>query len=227
MTIEELALRAQGVKSASKTDLYVRAWMLLLVDAAARNGITPLSKLRIHRLIYLTNCLSPLYRLRPNDDRIVKYKRGPFYPALQWHLDRLVGQGLLAVQNINHFSDSDGAWMNADYRLNQRAVEVIGKLSPLHEIAALSRYILEVVNAYASLGDEVLDGIILGDLTYSDDRKAMGAIIDFSLDADNLSTQAAMSFSRLVTNPFLLSAGDELHLYVEYLDQARRLSVAG
>lgn len=221
MRTDELLFRPKGPSVATNGDLYTRSWVLLLVDASARNGITPISKLRLHRLAYLTNCLSPLYRIRANDERIVKFKRGPFYPVLQWHLDRLVGQGLLRVTHIQHFSDDQGFWMNADYAITKNGVSVIDQLSLLDEIVALAGYLLEVAKAYAARKDASLDEVILGDLTYDDSRRATGAVIDFSFPKNNLSAQAARSFGTLFRDPALISSEDKVHLYMEYLDRAR------
>ena len=219
METDEIILRARGPLVATKDDPYVRSWILLLVDATARNGLTPISKLRLHRLVYLTNCLSLLYRVRANDEGIVKYKRGPFYPVLQWHLDRLVGQDLLHVANVRHFRDERGYWMDANYTVGKLSGSVIAQLCELEEVDVLSRYLLEVTKAYASRKDESLDEVVLADLTYGDSRRAMGSVIDFSFPPDNLSAQGADSFSSLVADPAILSAGDKVHLYVEYLDR--------
>lgn len=226
MRTDDIRFRLHGPSIATNQNQYVRSWMLLLVDAAARNGISPISKLRLHRLVFLTNCLSPLYKIRSNDEQIVKYKRGPYYPVLQWHLDRLVGQSLLRILRIHHFEDQQGWWMDAEYSISRRGVDVIERLGQLEQVARLSDYLLEVAKAYASQSDDALDEVILGDLTYSDAKRALGAVIDFSFPADNLSTQAANSFSAFVRDPILVSAEDKVHLYVDYLDRIRAATKA-
>lgn len=217
MNSEGLLQRSRGPSVATRESLYVRVWMLLLVDAAARNGLTPISKLRLHRLAYLANCLSPVYGIRPNDERIVKYKRGPYYPVFQWHLDRLVGQQLLQLSKVRYFNDEYGAWMDASYAVAKRGVLLAHSIFATAEMKGLSEYLLEVAKAFAFRKDESLDGMALADLTYSDQRRAGGSVIDFSDPATNLSVLGAHSFVSLVRDPRLITEEDQIYLYMEYL----------
>ncbi len=221
-------LQIKPSQSARSSDLWVRSWVLLLLDATSRNGLSPISKLRFHRLVYVTNCLATLYSLDAADERIVKFRRGPFYPVLQWHLDRLVGQGILKISKIRYFTDLHGPWMDADYSLDRRAVGVVEALCAFDDLRALTQFLMEVVKAYAAQGDEGLDDLLLSDVTYDDQRRAMGAVIDFSKMRENLSAQAANSFAALVRDPRLVSLEDRVHLYVNYMDRVwRRSRVAG
>src|SRR5579863_4077016 len=179
MSADDFLDRVKGPEVAKAADPLVRSWVLLLLDAVTRNGLAPISKLRFHRLIYVTNCLSPVYGLRARDERIVKFRRGPFYPVLQWHLDRLVGQGLGRISNVRFFTDVHGPWMEAAYSLDRRAVSVVERLCSVEHLNALAGFLMEVTKAYAVRQDEALDDILLADLTYDDDRHAMGAVIDF------------------------------------------------
>jgi hypothetical protein len=219
--IQRVEARTRGPANAGRMDLRVRSWVLLALDSAARNGITPISKLRFHRFVYLTNALSPVYYVRAADERIVKFKRGQFYPDLQWHLDRIMAGGLVRISNIRHFDDENGPWMEADYRLAQRGIDVVERLFALEEMRRLSSYLQEVAKAYASHDEAVLDDLILADLTYADERRARGAVIDFSRSADNLSVRAADSFAALLREPHILSPSDRVHFYVEYMDRVR------
>jgi hypothetical protein len=212
-------VRARGPASAGRTDLRARAWVLLALDASARNGITPMSKLRFHRFIYLTNALSPVYDVQAADERIVKYQRGQFYPDLQWHLDRLMAAGLVRIANIRHFEDEDGPWMEADYRLGRPAIHAIERLVALDDMRALSTFLQEVAKAFANHQEDVLDDLILADLTYADARRARGSVINFSQPRDNLSVQAANSFMTITRDPRMISASDRLYLYVDYMDR--------
>lgn len=218
---EDLEVRARGPAVAGRVDLRSRAWVLLAMDAAARHGLTPLSKLRFHRFVYLTNALSPVYAVRAADQQIVKFRRGQFYPNLQWQLDRLMAEGLLRIGGIRHFEDEDGPWMEAEYRLAKRAIPVVVRILLLEEMKALSDYLQEVAKAFGSQDDATLDDLVLADLTYADLRRARGAVIDFSRPADNLSVKAANAFATHVRDPRQLSASDRVHLYVEYMDRLR------
>src|SRR5580704_18335291 len=94
-----------------------RVWLTYLLMAAYRTGLSPISKKRLHRLVFLSNCLAPLFVATPASAQIVKYKRGPFYPVVQWELDRLTAMGVLNVANIIYFRDKDGWWQEADYSI--------------------------------------------------------------------------------------------------------------
>jgi hypothetical protein len=193
--------------------------VLLALHAASRNGLSPLSKLRFHRLVYLTNALAPVYSLQASDEQIVKFRRGQFYPNMQWHLDRLMAEGLVKIEGVRHFTDDDGPWMDADYRLARPALSTIDAILELVEMRALSEFLQEVVKAYASQEEDILDDLALADLTYADMRRARGAVIDFSRSADNLSAMAANRFAVQVRDPRMLSPSDRVHLYVEYMDR--------
>lgn len=216
---DEFDIRAKGPAAITRSDPRARNWTLLLLDAAARNGITPISKLRFHRLAYLANGMSQVFGIAAADERIVKHRRGPFYPDLQWHLDRLVGQFLIRVTNVRHYKDVDGAWMDANYALHPRAVPVIETLCQLDAIAQIAAFHLEVARAYSAQDDLELDNIILKDVTYAYPGRATNAVINFSAKRDNLSARTANSFAALAPDPRALTVQDRINLYVEYIDR--------
>ncbi len=219
--VEDVAIRARGPATARRSDPLVRAWVLLLLDSTARTGLSPISKLRFHRLAYYTNCMARLFGLRPADERIVKFRRGPYYPTLQWHLDRLVGMSLAKISSVRHFTDSTGPWMDANYVITRRGVTVVNRACEVHTVRALADFLLELSKAYASQSDDALDDLVLADVTYENPRHGLGAVIDFRRLRDNLSVQAAESFARFASQPSALTVEDELHLYTEYLDRRR------
>lgn len=216
---DDLEIHAKGPATIERADPRTRMWTLLLLDAASRNGITPLSKLRFHRIAYLANGMSRVFGIRAADERVVKHRRGPFYPDLQWHLDRLLGQGLIRVAAVRHFTDGDGPWMDANYSMAARSVPIIKDLCRLESAANLAAFHLEVVRAYAAQEEEALDGLALSDVTYADMSRAANAVIDFSNKQDNLSAKMANSFARLTPDPRTLTIGDKINLYVEYIDR--------
>ncbi len=224
---EDITVRARGPVTAQRSDPFVRAWVLLLLDGISRTGLSPLSKLRFHRLAYLSNCMARLFEIRPADERIVKFRRGPFYPTLQWHLDRLVGTSLAQISAVRHFNDVSGPWMDATYSISRRGVAVVKALSEIQAMCALGSFLLEVSKAYASQNEEALDEILLADVTYDDPRHGLGTVIDFQQFRDNLSVQAAESFARFASVPQALTVEDELHLYTAYLDKRRQLGLVG
>jgi hypothetical protein len=81
--------------------LVSRVWLILLLDACERTGTAPLSVSRLHRLVYLANTLTPVYNLFVPDGYVLKYRRGPFFPAVHWDVGRLVAQGLVFAKNAH------------------------------------------------------------------------------------------------------------------------------
>ncbi len=49
-----------------------RVWLTYLLMATHRTGLTPISKRRLHRLVFLSNCLAPLFEATPASAQIVK-----------------------------------------------------------------------------------------------------------------------------------------------------------
>lgn len=219
---DELVTRARGPATATRADPRARSWVLLLLDAVSQVGLSPMSKLRFHRLTYYTNCLARLYGLGSADERIVKFVRGPFYPDLQWHLDRLAATGLARVSEVRHFVDDSGPWMDAKYAISRNGVDVVKTLLRLTSQLALANFLLEVSKAYAAQDDADLNDLLLSDVTYDDGRSGLGTVIDFSAARDNLSVQVAESFAELVRQPRMLTLEDRIHLYTEYVDRRGR-----
>jgi hypothetical protein len=116
-------------------DLGARMWLLLLLDAAERSGIAPVSVKRLHRLVYLANAMAPVYDLLTPDGYILKYKRGPFFPAVQWDIDRLSAQGLAQVSNSKRLEDELGWWFEANYSLTKLGMEAVDTAITLDESA--------------------------------------------------------------------------------------------
>jgi hypothetical protein len=218
---DELTVRAKGPASTRRADLGARTWILFLLDATMRTGLAPISKLRFHRLAYFANCLSRVYGLAAVDERIVKFRRGPYYPDMQWHLDRLVGQQLADISGVSHFTDDQGAWMDARYRINRRGVSTVDSLRTVTTLDALASFLLEVATAYASHADEALDELVLADVTYENQRHGLGVVIDFSRLRDNHSARTAASFAAIAREPRALTMEDRIHLYAEYVERRR------
>ena len=138
-------------------------WLTYLVMAAHRTGLAPVSKQRLHRLVFLSNCLAPLFEATPASAQIVKYKRGPFYPVVQWELDRLGAMGVVNVGKIIYTRDADGWWLDADYSVGPMARDVVSYCNGIEYGQRLEQYLVEVTTAFASLRDDLLDGVALRD----------------------------------------------------------------
>lgn len=197
----------------------------MLIEGAGRMGLSPISKRRIHHLVFIANALAELGMVQAIDERIVRFERGPYYPDAQWHLDRLVGQGLAAVQNIRYERHRDGRWLEADYSITTRGVQVTEQLRLLDEYRTIYRYGCEITRAFAELEDTWADEVVPTDLTYRDPLCSDETLIIFT--QENQSTSTARKFGSLVSVSELCTNFDQLALYLAYLEKVGLQRAAG
>jgi len=202
-----------------------RVWLTYLVMAVSRTGLAPISKQRLHRLVFISNCLAPLFEATPASAQIVKYKRGPFYPVVQWELDRLATMGVLTVSAIAYVKDEQGWWHSADYGAGSKARDVIAYCNGIDYGRRLDHYLTEVVTAFASLHDDVLDGVALRDENYARRGATLDSFIDFSTADRNLSVQTARDFKAVMPGGFAPSRKEELFLYLRFLEAVSKEAV--
>lgn len=202
-----------------------RVWLTYLVTAVARTGLAPISKHRLHRLVFLSNCLAPLFETTPASAQIVKFKRGPFYPTVQWQLDRLATMGVLAVSDISYTKDDKGWWQNAEYSVGPKARGVVEYCRGIEYGRQLDNYLTEVVTAFASLPDDVLDGVALRDENYARRGASTDSFIDFSTAERNLSVQTARDFKAVMPGGFAPSRKEELFLYLRFLEAVSKEAI--
>ena len=200
-------------------DPLTRGWFLLLLDACARMGVQPVSKRGFHHLIFMANALAPLLGANAVDQRIVRFEKGPYYPDAQYHLDRMLGVGLVRADKVHYEQFSDGRWLEADYYVTKRGIIVTQELLELSSASELWAFLLEVVRAYADIPDEIVDRVTPRDLTYGDPLRSERTLIDFFRAADNKSLQAAESFRDLFKLPGLCNGADQIALYIAYLER--------
>jgi len=193
--------------------------ILSLLDALAGAGVTPSSSRGLHELAFLANVLAPVFDLPPMDAVLLKRKSGPYYPALQQTIDRLVGQGIVEV--LNPYYELDEAdqrcRMVASYRLcREVATPALARYRVLFESEA--RFIDELAAAYSALSDQDQGHTVLSDARYADASVDDNNVIDFgqwvSIDK-NFSRNAAMAFAP----GYNLLPAERLYLYIDHLQQ--------
>jgi hypothetical protein len=203
-----------------------RAWLCYLVVAAQKAGLTPISKTRLHRLVFLSNCLAPLFQATPNSSRIVKYVRGPFYPVIQWELDRLATMGVLDISDLRYIKDGDGWWRNTSYDCGPFAVEITRQCNRLSYGQELEAYLVEVAFGYSSLNERVLEAVALKDANYNRPGLPMDSFIDFSEPERNLSVKLARSFANYTPQRLIPTRKEELFLYMRFLEAVAEVRAA-
>lgn len=198
--------------------------MLVLLAAAENAGISPLKIVRLHAFAYLSNVLAPVWKLHALDGKVLKRRGGPFYPALQHDLDRLVGIGLVKINGLGHVQDDEKRWrLEGWYRLNHEfSTAVLDHISTYEEECRLVLFIQELAFAISALSDEDLDKAVGEDATYADPLVSFGNIVDFDeWRRKNYSANAARRLGSLTSSGMPATPGEMLHLYVRHL--SRRL----
>lgn len=201
-----------------EANLRNRAWLLGLISLANRVGLRPLAKRDVHALVFLANSLSAIYEDQGVESRVIKHTHGPFYPDAQWDLDRMVGQGLLKISDVS-FTDDDGHWwMDANYETSP-AGESVHRGCLIEPMLGRSyRFLLELVNAFASLARDARDTAPLVDAIYSAPGHPNWAAIVFEDGQNNFSARTAMAFDELVGPDIRLAPKERLQLYFGYLE---------
>lgn len=196
-----------------------RVWLTFLLDATHRAGLTPLSKERLHRLVFLSNCLAPLFEATPTTAQIVKYKHGPFYPQVQLELDRLATMGVLTIGNLRYTHDEKiGWWVDADYGVGPLAAEIVAHCRRVEYGVRLSEYLNEVAAGFASLKGDALDQVALRDQNYDRPGASDDSFIDFSARDRNFSLQTARTFRTVLPAELVPTRKEELFLYMRFLE---------
>lgn len=207
-----------------RTLLSARMWLLTLLDGAERTGIAPLSVRRLHRLVYLANAMAPVYDLLTPDGYLLKFKRGPFFPAVQWDIDRLSVQGLATVSGASRKKDDLGWWFEADYSLSAMGMKAVDHAMQLEAIGEKAAFLREVARAFSAIlrqeasSEATADDALLADVTFK--HADAGGPIDFKVASENLSALAATTIGNTVGEGSSVGRRAEVHLYFRYLEQA-------
>jgi hypothetical protein len=196
--------------------------LLILLSAAEGAGISPMRILRLHAFAYLSNVLAPVWRLHALDGKVLKRRGGPFYPALQRDLDRLVGVGLVTISGLDHVRDDERRWrLEGWYRLHHDfSTPAMTQLSSYDEERQFVSFVQELAFAISALSDDELDKAVSEDATYSDPLVSFGNIVDFGeWRSKNYSANVAKRFEELVPSVAHATPGEMLHMYVRHLNR--------
>lgn len=207
-----------------------RVRIVTILDAAERAGLVPIRITQLHAAAYLSNVLAPVWQLVPLDGKLLKRRGGPFYPEIQYELDRMVGQGVVRISGVSHVLDELSGWrLEGSYRLNHHfADRIVRKIDSFQDEYETATSIRELLFALAALADDELDQAISQDATYMDPSVDVGSVIDFDEWAhDNFSANAAAYFANFTDARRLTTPGEKVHLYVSHLKGRLEHAVAG
>jgi hypothetical protein len=197
-----------------------RIRLLVLLDAADSAGLSPISINQFHTFAYLSNVLSPVWNLPALDGKVLKRLGGPFYPALQNDLDRLVGMGVVIISRISHVLDDEKNWrLDGNFSLNRAfANPILNRIREFDDKHQLLLFLQELAYALSALGDSDLDDATKEDATYADPVIDVGNVVDFAeWQKINFTANAALYFDQLFPISTRATKGELLHLYVHHL----------
>jgi hypothetical protein len=194
----------------------------MLLDAADYALISPIDTGRLHAFAFLADVLSPLYDFTPLSGRILKRSAGPYFPDLQWELDRLVGAGLVDVSNLKSVVEESAAFLTAEFSLKRdRAASILDNVYGDESFLELRDFLRELAGALAGVPLEKLDETTRTDVTW--DSGHPGAVVDYAeWRARNYSEASARKIGNIARETLQVELGPaaKLSLYVQYLKKA-------
>ena len=194
--------------------------LIMLIDSAEVAGLAPIPILRLHMFAYLSNVLAPVWDLPALDGKVLKQKRGPYYPNLQYDLDRIVATGIVEMSNVGYTVDAAKRLrLECSYILNRRfANPILEAISTYDGEARALLFIRELGFALSAFDDTDLDNAMSEDATYSDTLVDVDNVVDFAEYRQlNYTARAADFFERYLPSSGDTTAGEKIHLYLRHL----------
>lgn len=199
-----------------------QARILILLEGASKAGLAPIGIIPLHAFAFLANVLAPVWDMPALEGKVLKRRGGPFYPALQRDLDRLVGKGMVLIIEVSHVRDAEGKWrLEGRYSLNRGvSAAAVDYLTRLPDEARFASFIVELGYALSALGESELERALVEDATYADPAVSNGNVVDFEeWTRRNPSVNAANYFDRFMPKRIRVTPGEKLHLYVRHLQR--------
>jgi hypothetical protein len=198
-----------------------RLRLILLLDACEAADLSPVPLARFHAIAFLANVLSPVWSVESYDGKILKRQGGPFYPALQYELDALIGIGVANIHNVRYLVETDESCrLDGTLSLNiDRSRQLISVSTRFEEEREISSFLRRLAFAASRLHRPVED-LVAYDPTWADRRTGTGDVIDFAeWSRANYSAFAAESFDGCFPNRFKTGSGEKLQLFMRLLEQ--------
>jgi hypothetical protein len=193
----------------------------MLLEAARLAGILPLPAEALHNLAYFSNLLAPVWKLKPLDGKVLRLKRGPYYPDLQHEIDKLVAAGVIELTNLRYkqIPDTSQWQILADYKLNSTAIKpMLECITNWEEEQNTFAFIRELTLSISALTDSQLKEAEVEDATYSNNENGYGNVIDFGeWKNENPSADAAEYFQKIMPSQLFLSKSNKLNLFISHL----------
>ena len=199
-----------------------RIRVLMLLDAVDYAVLAPIPVQRFHTLAFLADVLSPIFNLVPMSGKILKRRTFPYFPDLQWEIDRLVGLDLVAPLELVPIVEESKAYVTFSLALQRtRSSPVLDIVYSQDEFSFFRDYFRELAGALSNIRDTELDAVTKSDVTWHFGHD--GAVIDYAeWRAQNYSALGANRIEELAVQAFgnseaQLSPTAKVTLYVKYL----------
>lgn len=159
-----------------------RRWLRILsiLDACRWVGLAPITTGSLHVIVYLSEVLAPIWGLEPMDGKILKQSTAPYYPTLQQDVDRLIGMGLVRVDDliIGQTDDGISILLPKVSLVAESAEPILTVLHDLPDEEIFLDFLLEVVQAFSRLSDDQVPSSMSEDATYGSPAVDAGQVID-------------------------------------------------
>jgi len=190
--------------------LYRRTWLLALLAHCDAYGLTPVPGDFVHGIALLASTLSDVYEVPAPDRFVLKSADTPFFPGIQWDLDRLRVAGLIAASG----QDRDRLFCTS----RGRELMQLAHASPLFRTA--EEFLKELVAAVAGFPDLNAATIARADAVYSTPGPT-GKVLDYGEwddpDRSNFTYRTTLAFESVLEGKGGFAPRDRLHLYARYL----------
>ncbi len=196
--------------------LYSRAWLLTLLACAEGFGLTPIPGSLVHGIGLLADGLAEVYEVPSPDRAVLKSDRLPFFPSLQWDLDRLLVQGLLESWTV----DGESEGLQTVYACTAEGLLMANLLDGSPLLRRARPFLKEVIAALAGSRELDAQAIAAGDSTFAAPAR-IGSVLDFGEWDDpqfhNYALRTTEAFEKANTRGLAFGPRDRVHLYTKYL----------
>lgn len=195
-----------------------RYWVLTLIAAAEGCGLTPIRSESLHGLFFLSSALAPSYDENPLVGLVMKYRRGPYYPELDWHLTRLSVQRLLSITDYQIKRDRNGYYTRAKYAITKSGAAFVSNLLEIQIWEKRFQYFWDVASGFARLADEQIDAAVEQDDTYDAPGTTYDDVSRFLEPQTNRTIQRISNLSEALPKGVRHSNQDLLRAYAALLN---------
>lgn len=168
-----------GDKTLFKKDyekLQFLRWVLLLITAAEAAGLPPITRERLHALLFVSFASSRFYDLRPLRQRAQRTPHGPYYRAAHLTLGYLVFAGLIEVKEFRAHPSPKDLQFEGTFRVTTEGLKMTGLFRQTGTGERVYKFLLDLclgtaramsnLEADVEFDNESTDQMLAQDLTF-------------------------------------------------------------